>query len=294
METVFRIPFVVVGLLCLALTWSCTVGSDRLIVEDLSTGFGAGVILRTADPKPVSFEEMAAELAAVRVVYVGERHTRVEDHAIQLRVIQTLHAKGLRLAVGMEMFDRSYQAVLDRWTAGQLDEATFLKMTHWYANWRYDFGLYRDLLNTLRDEGIRLVALNLPFHIPAKIRVGGIEYLSDAEKQYLAAEINVGNEKHRSYARDVFDQHAFGHRTEFEDFYLAQCAWEDTMAANIAAQMQDEDVLIALMGNGHIRHRYGVPERAFKRSGTPFRTVYPARVGETVARSVADFIWVTP
>ena len=71
-----------------------------------------------------------ADVRTARVVYVGERHTSARHHEIQLRLIRALHDGGLRLAVGMEMFDRSYQAVLDLWSTGGLDEETFLRRTH--------------------------------------------------------------------------------------------------------------------------------------------------------------------
>jgi uncharacterized iron-regulated protein len=288
-----RLRFICAGMISTALTWGCTVGHDQLFVKDLSTAYATGTIIRTGTAETVRFDEMASDLATVQVVYVGEQHASVDHHAIQLQIIRTLHENGLRVAVGMEMFDRSYQAVLDRWSAGQLDESTFLKMTHWYANWRYDYGLYRDLLNYIRQRGIRLIALNLPFHVPPKIRVGGIDYLSACDREFLADEIDTGIEAHRLYVRGVFEQHGFGDRVDFDDFYLAQCAWEDTMAESIADQPAG-DILIALMGNGHIQYKYGVPVRAFKRNGAPFRTIYPARAGSDVELSIGDYIWVTP
>ena len=134
-----------------------------------------------------------ADVRTARVVYVGEMHTSARHHEIQLRVIRALHDGGIRLAVGMEMFDRSYQTVLDLWAAGGLDEEAFLRRTHWYANWRFDYGLYRSILDYIRTEKIPLVALNVPFSIPPKIRVGGTEYLTEYEKGYLPGEVDTAH-----------------------------------------------------------------------------------------------------
>ena len=147
--------------------------------------FAPGTILSAATGAPVSFDELMADVRTARVVYVGEMHTSARHHEIQLKVIRALHDEGIRLAVGMEMFDRSYQTVLDLWAAGGLDEEAFLRRTHWYANWRFDYGLYRSILDYIRTEQIPLVALNVPFSIPPKIRVGGTEYLTEYEKGYL-------------------------------------------------------------------------------------------------------------
>ena len=65
----------------------------------------APTILYAATGAPVSFDELMADVRTARVVYVGEMHTSARHHEIQLRVIRALHEGGIRLAVGMEMFD---------------------------------------------------------------------------------------------------------------------------------------------------------------------------------------------
>ena len=214
-----------------------------------------GTILSARMGAEVSFDELIADLRTVRVAYVGEMHTSARDHEIQLRVIRALHDRGARLAVGMEMFDRSYQPVLDRWAVGDLDEEGFLRRTHWYANWRFDYGLYRGILDFIRTEKIPLVALNVPFCIPPKIRVGGTEYLSDYEKGFLPREVDTSIAAHRRYVEEVFKQHAFKN-VRFEDFYLAQCVWEDGMA-EAAAQHLGDGMMVVLAGNGHIQYKHG-------------------------------------
>ncbi|HSO60041.1 MAG TPA: ChaN family lipoprotein, partial [Desulfobacterales bacterium] len=69
--------------------------------------FAPGTILSGRTGAPVSFDELMADVRTARVVYVGEMHTSARHHEIQLKVIRALHDEGIRLAVGMEMFDRS-------------------------------------------------------------------------------------------------------------------------------------------------------------------------------------------
>jgi uncharacterized iron-regulated protein len=252
----------------------------------------AGNIFSGRTGAPVSWDEMVADLQTVRVVYVGEKHNVAVHHALQLRVIRELCARDARLAVGMEMFDRSYQAVLDQWSAGGMDEGVFLRSTHWYANWRFDFALYRDILQYVKSAHIRLVALNLPFNIPPKIRVGGIEHLSAYEKSFLPAQVDTTIAAHREFAQKIFSMHDFKTGVKFEDFYLAQCVWEDAMAESVADFLV-ADRMVVLAGNGHIQFKYGIPERAFKRNGIPYRTIYQASAGEEVDPSIADYILVS-
>lgn len=253
-------------------------------------------IVRTDPVKavPMTFDEMIDDLAGARIVYLGEQHRRVAHHRIQLRIIKALHERHPDLKVGMEMFSRPYQPVLDEWSAGTLTREDFLKRSHWYANWKYDYELYASILRYIRENRIPLVALNIPFHIPPKIAVGGIETLLPDDRKYLPREIETGDPDHRAYIEEIYKVHRpmLRGRDDFEDFYMAQNVWEDIMAESIARNLGDGP-MVAIAGNGHIVRRFGVPARAFVRTGEPYRTVLPdpGNVPETPA--VGDYIWRT-
>jgi len=274
------------------MTTGCVVTTKQLSVKDRPESFGPDTIISGKTGDPISFETLIADLNRVRIVYVGEQHTHPEHHKIQLQVISALFDNNPDLIVGMEMFDTTYQPVLDDWSAGKLDEATFLKRVHWYANWKFDAALYRDILNFIKDHHIRMVGLNIPFHLPAKIAIGGADSLSEDEKKYLPRQIDTKNADHRAYVERIFRMHHIRGRDDFETFYLAQCVWEETMAEAIA----DNDIgskMVILAGNGHIYKKFGIPERAYNRTKAPFRTVYPAAVGTQVTLTDADYFWTT-
>jgi uncharacterized iron-regulated protein len=193
----------------------------------------------------------------------------------------------------MEMFDRSYQQVLDLWSAGVLDEETFLRKVQWYANWQFDFGLYRDILEFIKENRIKIIALNIPTYIPGRIRVGGIDNLLDTDRQYLPKEIDRSNADYRNYVEQVFSQHHFQSNVRFDDFYMAQSVWDEVMAESIAANLGGNKIVV-LAGNGHIRYKYGIPDRTFRRTGVSFRTLYPVSAGQEIELGVADYVWVTP
>ena len=283
--------------LSLAAAWmglpGCAGPPAAVTIRDVDQTFGIGKILSGKTGRIVSLETLVADLSRARIVYVGENHANPAHHQIQAQLMALLHQHHPQLTVGMEMFDRTYQAVLDQWSAGALEEGDFLKKTQWYANWRYPFRLYRELLDFIRDQGLPLFALNLPGHIPARIRVGGIANLTPYDRPWLPAEIDLTHEAHRRHLKTVFQRHAFAGSTRFEFFYEAQCVWEETMAESIASNLTAAPMLV-LAGNGHIRFHYGIPERALRRTGVPFRTVYLAAVGDSVDLGIADYIWVTP
>ena len=130
-------------MVCIAISWGCALLPNKSKIRDISVDYEEGTILSGKTGNPISYETMISELEDVQIVYVGEKHNLPEHHKIQLRIMETLYSDNLDLKVGMEMFDHTYQRVLNEWSAGKLDEETFLKKVHWYANWKYDFKFIR-------------------------------------------------------------------------------------------------------------------------------------------------------
>ena len=281
-----------IGVVVFSLLYGCGGTSGKVKIQDTSLTFRPGTIISAETGKEVSFDEMMEDLNSHQIVFVGEKHTSTAHHDIQLKIIQASFKSNHDLVVGMEMFDRSYQEILNLWSAGVLNEDDFLRKTHWYANWRFDFALYRDILEFIKQNRVKLVGLNIPTYIPGRIRVGGIDNLSVSDKRYLPKEIDTGNTAHRDFTKAVFDQHGFPERVKFDDFYMAQCVWDEIMAESIAADLGSRKV-IALMGNGHIQFKYGVPDRTKRRTGATVRTVYLASAGDEVKLDIGDFIWIT-
>ena len=65
------------------------------------------------------------------------------------------------------------------------------------------------------------------------------------------------------------------------------------MAETVAENLNGGQMVV-LVGNGHIQFKYGVPDRAFDRTGASFRTVYPVGADNETDLKIADYLWVTP
>ena len=274
----------------------CTVAPLKLFVQDLSQSFPEGVIISASTQQTVSFDELIKDLSGVQVIYIGEVHTNPDHHEIQAKIIKEIHRARPQVAIGLEMIDRTYQPVLDRWSEGDMDRQNFLQKVHWYANWRLDFELYQNIFTFIKENNIKVIGLNIPFHIPPKIRLGGLENLSDDDRKHLPKTIDTSNQQHRAYIEPQFKRHQTMSKKRFpsfEFFYLVQCIWEEAMAETIAEQLGN-DVMIVLAGNGHIIHKFGIPDRAHTRTNATFRTIYLASAGSQAELSYADYIWVTP
>lgn len=267
--------------------------SKNISIKGIKQPFREGTIVSAATGSAVSFAELFDDLQKVRIIYLGEKHSDPVHHKIQLKIINELYQTNKNIIVGMEMFDTTYQPVLDQWSDGKLDREAFLERTHWYANWKMDYTLYEGILDFVKEKRIKLIGLNIPFYIPPKIAVGGIDSLSPIEKSYLPETIDLGNEDHKDYVRTIFTLHHVRGMDDFENFYAAQCVWEDAMAEAVARHTNGR-VIVVIAGNGHIIKKFGVPDRAFKRSAAPFKTVYLAHPGDEIERAFGDYIWITP
>ncbi|MCK5420029.1 MAG: ChaN family lipoprotein, partial [Desulfobacterales bacterium] len=157
--------------------------SDTVLIKDTSTAVEPDTIISAKTGKTVTFGELMNDLNSSQIVFIGERHTNSTHHEIQLKIIEAVFKNHHSMVVGMEMFDRSYKPVLDLWSGGVLEEEIFLRKVHWYANWRWDFALYRNIFLFIKENRIKIVALNIPHYILSRIRVGGIDNLSDTDKQ---------------------------------------------------------------------------------------------------------------
>ena len=83
----------------------------------------------------VSAAQMFALAGDSRIVYFGETHDNPASDRMELRLLRALaECHPGRQVLGMEMFARAQQPVLDRWVAGELTEKAFLRESRWFGN----------------------------------------------------------------------------------------------------------------------------------------------------------------
>ncbi|MBU3694068.1 MAG: hypothetical protein FGM40_04480 [Rhodocyclaceae bacterium] len=207
-----------------------------------------------------------ARATEARVVLLGENHDDAAHHHWQLDTLAALYRLRPDLALGVEMFPRRLQPVLDAWSRGELDDAAFLQRTEWQKTWGYEPELYMPIFRFVRDHRIPLRALNVDRSEVRKVSGGGWQAL-DAD---LRTELGTPAAPLPDYLeslRETFDAHAAHmpetHRPkdgDFERFVEAQLLWDRAMAAGIASQTGARP-MVAIMGSGHIRFGHGVPHQ---------------------------------
>jgi len=255
-----------------------TVKTDRL--RNFPAEVNAGDIVHVATGEKVTFSQLADSFDGARIIYVGEVHSNKKSHELELQVLKECYKRsGGNLAIGMEMFKRPHQEILDKWTNGEISEKDLLYSTDWDYEWGYDYNHYKEIMDFIRDNKIPVVAMNITKGFGKTIRTKGIEGLSEEEKKNLP-EIDTTDVYHRKYLERILKSHGHGDigmSGFFENFYQVQCAWEDVMADSIAEYLSSPQAkgrkLLVFVGGGHIIYHFGIPKRVYRKNYLPYITI---------------------
>ncbi len=233
--------------------------------------------------------EMMEQVVRKKIIYVGENHDQFSNHVVQLEVIKDLHGRGKPVAVGMEMFQRPFQKVLDEYIEGKIDESEFLKGTQYFKRWGFDYRLYRPILLFARSNKIPVVALNQRQEIVDKVFRSGLDSLSAEERKFLPSGMDFSDEAYKERLKKVFQEHEDFGAKDFDFFYQAQVLWDETMAGSIDEFLRahPSDQMVVLAGNGHLAYGSGIPKRTARRTGYDYAIILN---DVDLKKDIADYV----
>ena len=275
-------------------------GSPYVRAEDLKDDQIAHVPTGTL----VTPEQLVDTLSGARVVYIGETHDNIEAHRVQLDIIRRLNAKFPgKIAVGMEMFRRSAQDDLNRWTAGNLPEKAFKNLFSKNSSPRYK--IYEPIFRYLRENRLPLFGLKSSTAIESRFRRedpvspnSGFPEIDDSDAYHKAFSSSMlgGSSEHTALGKP----------------YRMLLLWEESMAETVADFLKTDRyrgwTLVVLAGGFHVEHGFGIPKRAFRRVPHAYSIILPTvsevphelKNREMTVEKVAiplyagDFIWKIP
>jgi uncharacterized iron-regulated protein len=284
------------------LFWVCPAQAQRIL--------SPGQIFSPGQAQSQPVQTVLSDLAAADVVYLGETHDRPIDHQTQLAIIQALHQTHPQLAIGMEMFQRPYQAVLDRYLAGEITEAELRQQSQYDQRWGFPWENYAPILRYAQANHLPVLALNTPTEVTRRVAARGFnglsrgwDDLSPDDRQWIppASEIHTDNPDYRQFLQAIYNEfHAdYGSVDRFDQFVLAQVLWDETMAASIADFLQShpQTPVVVLTGQGHVMYGYGIPSRVARRlgSGLVQRSILlNPTTDATQEAGIADYLWFSP
>mgnify|MGYP000123812548 CR=1 FL=1 len=248
-----------------------------------------------------SFAAIADQLNEKDVIYLGEQHTSMSDHRLQLRIIEAIHARTPDIAIGMEMFPATSQEALDQYTRqdSSMGEKEFLKASGYFTVWRYDYRYFQDIFTFARNNHIPVVGLNLPRETVSTVySSGGTDALSEEVRAGLPQERDLSLPGYTRQLREMQSIHQQGgHGSgDVAGFIQAQSLWDETMAENIAVQLKRHPgrKLIVLAGSQHTRKDFGIPPRVARRASVDQTSVLNIFNGSTSGNlvDVADYFFM--
>jgi uncharacterized iron-regulated protein len=252
--------------------------------------------------------ELAARLSTTRLLLIGEEHTNQQFHGVQFRVIDALIKAGRHVYIGLEMYPYTEQRYLDQWRDGLLTEEGFLRLSHWYDNWGYNWLYYRDIFMLARDSKVAMFAVNTPREVVSAVRKKGLANLTPEEAAHIPKDIDVDNADHMTFFKTTFEgEQGPVHGADMgEDMWKnmlsAQCTWDATMGFNgVEALKQAGDpkaIMVILVGSGHVAYGLGIERQAKKWFDGQITSLIPVSIGTTAhglvkdtQASYANFTW---
>ena len=216
----------------------------------------------------VMAQEMLSRVARETVVLLGEQHDAADHHRWQLNTIAGLAAVHPKVVLGFEMFPRRVQPALDRWVAGELGEAEFLKASDWPNVWGYETALYLPLFHFARINRIPMLALNVERGLVRSVGARGLEGVP-VDKREGVSDPAPASDAYIDQLLAVYAEHPEKGSTPtrgdpaFRRFVEAQLMWDRSMAQALAEAVARSPgaLVIGIMGGEHVSHGHGVPHQ---------------------------------
>ena len=235
--------------------------------------------------------QVVAQIDGARVVLVGETHTRLDHHLVQLEILKLLYQKSPKLAIGVEWFQQPYQKHLDAYVAGDISEQEMLHQTGYYERWRFDYRLYRPILQYAREHKIPVIALNASRELSHALSTSGFDDLPAELKEQLPESYDWSDKAYEKRLRSVFEEHS-DYPGEFDDFLRGQLTWDESMAESAARYLDNnpESRMLLLAGSGHIMFGSGIPNRIKRRIDVEQVSILVSEDQLPVSENIADFM----
>jgi hypothetical protein len=193
----------------------------------------------------------------------------------------------------VEWFQFPFQGHLDDYLAGRITEAEMLDRTGYFERWRYDYRLYRPIIEFARNNKLPVVALNAPREVTQKISAVGITALPEDLKAQLPRDYDRSDQGYAERIRRQFEQHPGDYQT-FEHFLDVMLTWDETMADQAARYLNahPQRKMVVFAGAGHVAYGSGIPKRLERRIGERGATLLVG-LDAVTDQAAADFVVVS-
>ena len=257
--------------------------------------------------KGLDFQAMLDDLSRADIVFVGENHNHAAGHRLEIALLQGLFERRPDLALGLEMFERDTQIVLDEYLAGYLTDSSFTQSSRPWPNYKTD---YAPLVLFCKEHKLPVLATNAPRrYVNMVSREGQASLLALPKNAHVfLPPLPYSMALPSEYDRQLTEIFSGGHDDKNpampapERMKQAQGLWDATMADSIAGfRRRSRRLVMHVNGAMHSDSGYGIAARLRvlnPRLRVKIVTIrpaasYPAPPPELPA-TAADYVIVTP
>lgn len=220
--------------------------------------------LLDGDGNDVAADAALKAALAGDVVAFGELHGHPVGAALELKLLQAMHASGRPVALAMEFFERDTQEALDAWLAGSLDDDAFLAATRQGKAYAKTHG---PLLDYCKAHGIPVIAANAPRPLVKAYRKQEAPYaewiasLTEAERATLPRSTSTPDDAYRETFMKLMGP------KRGPSFFRSQALWDDAMGEAVAdyRAAHPETAVLLVVGAFHVTRRLGTVTKLLER-----------------------------
>ena len=150
-----------------------------------------------------------------------------------------------------------------------------------------------------------MLCLNIERDLVRRVGQQGIVGLSQEDRAKLP-EIDLRDKEHRKYIASIYKSHQGGSAKDFENFYQAQCLWDEAMAETLSRFLRSSEgrgkTVLVIAGSGHVAYDFGIPKRLYRRTPLLYRTIILKEWKKNIeddfnlnklSSPLAHFLWIT-
>ncbi len=203
----------------------------------------------------ISYNDLLEQALESDLIFFGELHNSAIAHWLQHELTRDLAEDPSRdLIIGMEMFEADQQVLIDEYFSGLISQRSFESEARLWNNYQTD---YKPVVEFARENGLKLVATNIPRRYASSVYMQGmsaLESLDNRAKSWMAPlPIEVDTEL-PSY-KNILEA-AQGHGGD--NLIYAQAVKDATMAHFILLNMGIDTRMFHLNGSYHSNNREGI------------------------------------
>jgi uncharacterized iron-regulated protein len=209
----------------------------------------------TAKGKKSTYKQMKKSLLSKQVVLFGELHDNPIAHWLQFELMKDLfQLHSSNLTIGMEMFERDQQLLLNDFLIGVINQQFFEDSCRIWPNYKTD---YFPIIQFAKMNQLNCIATNVPRRYASQLFKKGrasLDSLSEWEKSFMASlDFPIDTSLSQYAALNKMGEHMQGS-------YLleAQALKDATMAQSIQMNKNANNVFLHLNGTYHSDYFQGI------------------------------------